>query len=546
MSTEALNDLIATLGFKMGLAELRYCQNCYNSQKMNKPTINELKIIDRVFYDNSTKPASYLAASFMTNDKLVADTYADLMARRNAVKPDYSAPCSLPEMIEILPKFLNRKSNGELTLFGGKYRNAEISIGGYKKIAETGIDESDCAAGIKFKTTSVEPAVTTGNIIYAVLKSFNDSCGFENRLDAFLACNEMQKQSKKTVLVEDKSIVTALSELGFGVQLITTHFERKDGCVSPFEHFANADSGILTFFNKPESVDMLLTAQLFGLRVVPIGFVVPTGTIEGISQAGERLSLNLSFLRSLSFARAIGCEADGTTPETEYSGSSVYINVNQNRYKMNSATCGGQNYYMAGFNSVLYSYSLCIASGTDVSSSMGVYTLPLKSPDDKAMGVSAELVLGAYRAQCEFEIADEKPTVTVGEKAMLRFHTLTKTSANIPTRFVGKDTNIYYLEPLYQQNGLPDFDDIRKLHGFIKNLVSKGNVLSIRPTTDDIDGVLEQMSGSVKPIRVHLGRLTSRVGGFIVESKDDLPGILVAKTPANELDQPLQSTAFNI
>ena len=546
MSTEALNDLIATLGFKMGLAELRYCQNCYNSQKMNKPTINELKIIDRVFYDNSTKPASYLAASFMTNDKLVADTYADLMARRNAVKPDYSAPCSLPEMIGILPKFLDKKSDGELTLFGGKYRNAEISVGGYKKIAETGIAENDCAVGIKFNATYPEPTVTNGNIIYAILKSFNDSYGFETRLDAFLACNEMQKQAKKTVLVENRSLVTVLAELGLGVQLITTHFERKDGCISPFEHFADADNGILTFFNKPESVDMLLTAQLFGLRVVPVGFVTPTGTIEGISQAGEHLSLNIPFLRTLSFANAVGCEADGKSPELTNSASSVYINVNQNRYKLNSATCGGTNYYMAGFNSVLYSYSLCIASGTDISSAMGVYTLPLKSPDDKAMGVSAELVLGAYRAQCEFEIADEKPTVTVGEKAMLRFHTLTKTTANVPAKFVGKGTNIYYLEPLYQQNGLPDFDDIRKLHGFVKALVNKGAALSILPTTDDIDAVLEQMSGNVKPVRVHLGKVTSRVGGFIVESKEDLPGILLAKTPSNEYERSANAGGFNL
>jgi len=530
LTTESLNELIETLGFKMGLPELRFCQNAFRNNRLNNPTINELKIIDRVFYDNFKRPSSALVASFMTNDKLVADTYADLMARRKAIDPDYSSPCSIPEMLGILPKYLGQKASYDISLFNGKHRNAELSACGYKKIAETGISTSDCAAGIKVKSANSN-SVSNGNIIYAILKSFNNFPDFENRLNAFLACGEMRKSAKKTVVFDDESIVTVISSLGHGVRLNTLHFEGKDGAVSPFEPLAEGDTGVITVFDKPESVDMLLASQLFGLRVVPIGHIAPQKTIDGIAQSGEHLSLSITFLHSLAFSRLTGCEADCEKPDIADSSSSVYINVNRDRYRMNSAVCGGENYYMAGFNSVLYSYSLCVASGAETPLASGTYTLPLNAPSEKDLGIATELALGAYRAECELELSDRSPKIEIDDKPSLCFHTLAKTSVGIPSKFVGKGSKIYYLEPVYQENGLPDFENLKQMHTYIKLLISRGAVLSIHPTTDDIDKTIEKMSDTVKPELIDSQKPISRYGGFIIESAQDIQGILIGTTP---------------
>lgn len=530
LTTESLTELIDTLGFKMGLPELRFCQNTFRNKRLNNPTINELKIIDRVFYDNSKRASASLVASFMTNDKKVADTYADLMARRKAIDPDYTAPCSVVDMLNILPKYLGRKTSGDISLFAGKDRNAELSACGFKKIAETGIADLDSAAGIKIKA-SAESSIANGNIVYAVLKSFNPYADFTNRLNTLLSCGEMHKSAKYTAVFDGESVITVLTRLGRGIKLNTLHYEGKDGCISPFEPLAEGDTGIITVFDKPESADMLLAAQLFGLRVIPLGYIATSESIDGIAQSGEHLVLSIPFLRSLAFSRPIGCEADGEKPDITDYNSSVYINVNKDRYRMNSAVCGGESYYMAGFNSVLYSYSLCVASGADSPVVASTYTLPLNTPTEKDLGKAVELVLGAYMAECEFELSDSAPKIEIGNTPSLSFHTLAKTSLGIPSRFVGKDTKIYYLEPQYSENRLPDFENLKQMHMYIKSLIARGVVLSIHPTTDDIDKTLAKMSDTVKPELISEQMPSSRYGGFIIESIENVQGQLIGRTP---------------
>ena len=530
LTTESLTELIDTLGFKMGLPELRFCQNTFRNKRLNNPTINELKIIDRVFYDNSKRASASLVASFMTNDKKVADTYADLMARRKAIDPDYTAPCSVVDMLNILPKYLGRKTSGDISLFAGKDRNAELSACGFKKIAETGIADLDSAAGIKIKA-SAESSIANGNIVYAVLKSFNPYADFTNRLNTLLSCGEMHKSAKYTAVFDGESVITVLTRLGRGIKLNTLHYEGKDGCISPFEPLAEGDTGIITVFDKPESADMLLAAQLFGLRVIPLGYIATSESIDGIAQSGEHLVLSIPFLRSLAFSRPIGCEADGEKPDITDYNSSVYINVNKDRYRMNSAVCGGESYYMAGFNSVLYSYSLCVASGADSPVVASTYTLPLNTPTEKDLGKAVELVLGAYMAECEFELSDSAPKIEIGNTPSLSFHTLAKTSLGIPSRFVGKETKIYYLEPQYSENRLPDFENLKQMHMYIKSLIARGVVLSIHPTTDDIDKTLAKMSDTVKPELISEQMPSSRYGGFIIESIENVQGQLIGRTP---------------
>ena len=537
LTGESLGELIDTLGFKMGLAELRFCQNAFRNNKLNNPTINELKIIDRVFYDNSKRHSSALIASFLTNEKLVADTYADLMARRKAVAPDYSAPCSIEDMLDILPKYLGQKASCNISLFGGKNRNAEISAVGYKKIAETGSGDLHCSAGINIKGASKATA-SNGNVIYAVLKSFNNFQDFENRLESLLSYSEVQKYAKQTLVFDDESVITLLAGFG-GVRLNTLHFEGKDGAISPFELLCEGDTGIITVFDKSESVDMLLTAQLFGLRVVPLGHITQSQTIDGISVSGEHLSLSIPFLRSLKISRPMVCEADAEKPNITDNSNSVYINVNGDKYRMNSAICGGENHFMAGFNSVLYSYSLCVASSANEPTGTGTYTLPLKFPTEKELGVAAEIVLGAYRAECELALSDTAPKIQIGSKPSLSFHTLSKISVAIPAKFVGKESKIYYLEPAYGEDGLPNFENLRQMHKYINSLAERGAVLSIHPTTDDIDTALKQMSETVTPRLIETQMPTSRYGGFIIESAEDIQGVLVGRISQESPQSPI-------
>ena len=128
LTNDSLRSLADALGLKMGLSELRFCLDYFKRERLPDPTVGELLTFDRVYADRSRRTNIPLIASFMTNDKTVAETYADLMTRRKAVEPDYTAPCSLPKLLEILPAYAYRDSNSdEVKLFTGKERFANAA-----------------------------------------------------------------------------------------------------------------------------------------------------------------------------------------------------------------------------------------------------------------------------------------------------------------------------------------------------------------------------------------------------------------------------------
>ncbi len=525
LTSDSLASLIDGLNFKMGLSELRFCQNFFRNERLNNPTIHELKIIDRVYYDHSRDPKTKLVAAFLTNDQTVADTYADLMARRRAVDPEYSAPCSVVDMLNILPEFLGRDSAetaAKLTLFGGKLRGIDAAVSGHRKIAEVGKG----ITAISLRKPHPKDRLEVGDVVYAVLKSFNDCEDFESRLEELAQSQEMISLYKKAVVINDQSIVGGLSRFELGTALNSKPFEGKDGCISPFEPLAEGDFGVLAVFNKTQASDMLVKAQELGLRVVTIGQLTKDKKISGASLAGETLTIDIKLLNSIAFSHPRRCEADGEKPQIEEESGSVYINLSGKRYRMNSAICGGDNYFMAGFNSVLHSYALCAASGATEVLGAGVYTLPLSDPDEKELGSSVELILGAYRAQCELGIVDVCPKIEIGDTPSLCFHTLAESPLGTPMKTSAQNTRVFYVEPARKESGLPDFKNLNALFDYVKKSAGDGKLSAVYPTCENLDADLEKMLEGAHEIQKNdFDAATAHHGGFLLA------------TTANSLDQ---------
>lgn len=548
LTQDALTSLSDALSLKMGLAELRFCQNYYKNERLANPTVDELKITDRVFYDRSKQASAFLIASFMTNDKTVADTYADLMVRRKAVTPDYSAPCSVREMLDILPSYIKAASGNEspeARLFSGKNRILDAAAQRHRKVVSNGEESSDSVIGVKIKNDRASAPVA-GDAIYAVLSSFNNTDGFNKQLEDFVSSAEALDAAKQIIALDGQCVITALAELNMGIRLNTMSYEARSASGFPFEHLTDSDRGVIITASKESAADMLIAAQEIGLRVILLGSLDSSNKITTTSTMGVKLSLNTGLLNALKFARPFGCEADGKENNTLPRESSIYVGINGKRYKFSGAAQGGKNAFVAGFNSVLYSYSLTIAGGESDIIGAGAYTLPLNEPTEKALGESVELILGAYRAQCEFGVCDYSPSIEYGESASLKFHTLSPTKSNIPAKICGKDTYIFYLEPIYLENGLPDFEDLKKMHGYIGKLINDGIILSIRPTGEDLIATLDKMSEDTCVEYLRRDELKSHVGGFIVETTQKIQGAFIAKTAPETLESTTESAHFSL
>lgn len=553
LSEESVISLIETLGFKMGLTELRFCQNYFKENATENPTIHELKIIDRVFYDSSVDPRFLAVASFATNDKTVANTYTDIMNRRRSVSPHYSEPCSLHEFLNILPSFFKgceKPLLSGVSLFGGKYKDIEAAASCCKKIA--GID--DCSAVISLKKSNRKSKVAEGDTLYAVLKSFNPFDDFEERLLALLQSSEMITASKGTFILKDCGIFTELAKLKFGVKLNTKSFEGKDGCVSPFEHFAEADLGSISVFDKSEAADMLVLAHDIGLRVVELGKLEKSDFIRGSSKDGETLSINKKLLRSVAFSSIVTAEADGETPSIEESAQSIYIIIDGKRMRMNTAVCGGENYFMAGFNTVVHAYALSAVSGATQTIGAGVYTLPLKNPTSKDVGRSLELILGAYRAQYELGIYDVCPQIIFGDAPSLSFHTLSDATLNPPSKTALAGSSIRYAEIEKTESGLPDTKAIKALYSLMNKLTAEQKVSAILPITDNINESLDKIIDSSDAVKKDTNGIKSSYGSILFATSDpnieiggeiaSIPSLFTEPTATQNTEYPSEAQQF--
>ena len=548
LTQDALTSLCDALSLKMGLAELRFCQNYYQNERLGNPTADELKITDRVFFDRSNQANGLLIASFMTNDKTVADTYADLMARRKAVNPDYTAPCSIREMLDILPTYIKAASGNEspeVRLFAGKNRVVETAASRHRKVVSNGEESSDSVIGVKIKNDRTTAPVA-GDAIYAILNSFNYSYNFDKQLEDFVASAEALSAAKQIIAIDGQCVITALAELNTGIRLNTMSYEARSASGFPFEHLTDSDRGVIITASKESAADMLIAAQEIGLRVILLGSLDNSKKISATSTLGVRLSLDTGLFNALKFARPFGCEADGNENLTPTKESSIYVGINGKHYKFSGASQGGKNAFMAGFNSVIYSYSLTIAGGESDIIGAGAYTLPLNNPTEKTLGESVELILGAYRAQCELGVCDYSPSIEYGESASLKFHTLSPTKSNIPAKICGKNSYIFYLEPIYLENGLPDFEDMKKMHRYIGKLINDGIILSIRPTGEDLIATLDKMSEDTCVEYLRRDELKAHVGGFIVETTQKIQGAYIAKTSTEALEVTSESSDFSV
>ena len=548
LTQDALTSLCDALSLKMGFAELRFCQNYYQNERLANPTVDELKITDRVFYDRCRQSSSLLIASFMTNDKTVADTYADLMARRKAVNPDYTAPCSVREMLDILPEYIKTASGNEspeVRLFSGKNRVIEAAASRHRKVVSNGEESSDSVIGVKIKNDRASTPMS-GDAIYAVLENFNSTYDFDKKVDDFVSSAEALAAAKQIIAVDGQCVITALAELNNGIRLNTMSYEARSASGFPFEHLADSDRGVIIIAGKESAADMLIAAQEIGLRVILLGSLDNSKKISATSTSGVRLSLDTGLLNALKFSRPFGCEADGKENGTPTRESSIYVGINGKRYKFSGAAKDGETAFMAGFNSVLYSYSLTIAGGENDIIGAGAYTLPLNTPTEKTLGESVELILGAYRAQCELGICDYSPSIEYGESASLKFHTLSSTKSNVPAKICGKDSYIFYLEPIYLENRLPDFEDLKRMHGYIGKLINDGIIISIRPTGEDLIATLDKMSEDTCVEYLRRDELKAHVGGFIVETTQKIQGAFIAKTAPEALEHISESTDFSI
>ena len=84
-SKEILSSMISEWGLSMSLRDLQYCQNQYRMRERRNPTVEELRLLDALYRKRTNKAERLGIRSFYTSDPIVAQTYADIIAKASAL-----------------------------------------------------------------------------------------------------------------------------------------------------------------------------------------------------------------------------------------------------------------------------------------------------------------------------------------------------------------------------------------------------------------------------------------------------------------------------
>lgn len=532
-SQDSLSALAGKLELSMGGFGLRLCQNFFRMQKRD-PRVEELRLLDGIAKDAYCRPDTLLLSEMTTESQVIADTFADLMTRRTRSQRAETKPLSLAALSGLMESWLTlhdprEPSAPDICVHFTPYRDLLLAADGYRRTASSGNEETDISIGIRTsKSADEKPPLKEGDYVYAVLSSKENDEPFLRTL-AELLTSPAANNIKTIKVAQGQSLLSLLVDVGRGMTVDPQKIAQ-DG-EKTLSVLTRPVFGSVFVASPERSADLLLEAQEAGLCVRRLARIVNGNTVCIVAD-GSVMAFPLEFLRSLTFSRLCSATVDQPSRGAiELSLSRIgACTISGKRNAVVKVDSSGSSPFRAALLSVIYALSHCVAAGADVVNATLASRLSLPHAH---MGESLSAILGLYRAQAEFALRGNAPRLMVCKEAQVSVSAVTM--APLPDTIVsdrasGNGTGIFYLDPLYTSDGIPDFADLKKLYGYIGALIADGKVLSIRPTGESLLTDLEEMSRDIVVEYIPDAPVPSHIGGFLVETNDNIEGILIAKT----------------
>lgn len=534
LTKEALAAISKKYDLRMSIFELRFCQQYYRSIKRD-PRMEELILLDSIVKEGYQKADSYLLSEMKTESDVIADTFADLMTRRSATQRAEKKPLSLSALAGLMETWINANDPdgqpaSDVSIRFSRYRDLLLAADGYQRTASSGNEDDDISIGVRARRHTNDKTVPAdGDYVYAILSREENDLPFLHTLAGFLSSSAVSNSVKLIKIAQNRSLLPLLAEINCGMTVHTETIAEAEG--TWLTSLTVPVSGAVFIASPKVSTDMLLEAQENGLRVHLLAKVNATDTVR-IKTEGKDISFPTEFLRSMTFSRLYSATVDDPkTGDVSVSLSRIgTCTLNGKRNAVVKVNATGSSPFRAALLGVICSLSHCVAAGADVTEVKLTAKLSLSA---NRTGENLGAILGLYRTQAEFALRGSAPTVSIEKDAHPSLCAVTLAplpNTTLSATASGNGTKIFYLEPLYTSDGIPDFDDLKKMYGYLGKLIADGRILAIRPTGEALLTDLEEMSRDVVVEYVPDSPVPSHIGGFLVETKDDIEGILIAKT----------------
>lgn len=451
------------LGLSMPMVFLTHCADFYRNHAKRDPYIEELKLLDRLASHMQKEPLSLALRELYTNDSCVAETYKDMMQKRNQLTPDASSPVTAKEAASLATNALLRAGkqaprisvtpftefkNGEprvsfLSLCKESPRKTDLFAlllpSEQERNDDSGLDRILCDHAFTQKIKSIRP-ISSGGILAALLRE----------------CDSFRVELDRLTPPDAPVSLSVLTEAYPNAYLIRIPREQEEAI---FYDAKERGVRILTFASVEKGCEMTLR-----------------------NQQKELFRLDTTFLRSLlaqrSFAAKLANEKDGTLSAPKQATPIKFTN---------SICCAESTSHpqSAFFANALYTALLAVIdqslAGCAYSDQRLSVCLRVPEKSNEASdSACVSILIGLYRLQAELGILAVDPLLVrdeaIASPALSVFAFGRGTP--LPTRLQDVGNSVYLLSIPAQESGLPDFGELRKLLNQLCDLRKNGDLIS--------------------------------------------------------------------
>lgn len=535
MDNRELENFLDQYSLTMSVAELRACRDHYRLLLHRSPKEDEIRLLDSLIGSERHQAKNLCLGEMTTESKLIADVFADVMARRPGVVEDLESPISLRQIADVANLYLNAAEKqvnpfSFSAAFFTKHRKLLLASSAYTSVASTGTLDNDISVGLKTALPDNEsPAI--GQHVYTIFATDDADETFEERLSNFLSLADARKHLYAVTPVINEGVLESLLRMADGLTFNMGAY--RDPLAPELLDLAAPAFGVAFAMKEASETVVLQLAQSMELRMRRVAAVVAGKTVTLRAKDQRTVTFYSDFLKNLTFPRAYSPTVvlpEGNAFDVELSRIGTCTLSKRKHAVIKTEACG-ENSFHAALYGVLYAFLHCVLIGASPLSTGIACHLTLPHASATRISESLAALLGLYKIQTEFELHGQPLCIDQGEQShpslsVVALAPLPKQST--PASAVGKESVIYYLEPLYTEDGIPDFADLKKMLDYVDKLNRDGHVLSAAPTSNDLAASLDSMSGDVRVTPVFDDNVRSRFGGILVESDIVLQGAVVA------------------
>ncbi len=489
------------LGLNMPLSMLAFCANYFKSHEKRDPAIEELAFFDLLNKKLENDPDALAITELMTNDAFVARTYNDIMQKRHALYPTAKKPIGIREAFFQASAYLMR--SGKESALQNLSASLETDVDRLVSESDnTAVSDGDTAIRLrKIRKEATEDR--DGDALLLLLSSPSENpAHYDMQANRLLANPDLTKKIKRVHRIGENGLLYELMQICKGVTLSLPRLSRH-GEPMPLSMLVNAYQGKYLVRMSEEDAIAFETAVLpMDLRAMRFAYTTSSERVDVIQEPTRRFSWSIDFLRALRPTRAVKALLTDEAPMADApichcpiaTNGSEYLSFSPTRKSdtlydgtLLTAIASSQpdkDFFKNALDTALTAVLTLSVSGCHYSEQRlaVALTLPQNLSDSRIAGESISTILGLYRLQAELGLPLITGTINALDHPthpqMATFALANGTPC--PIHWQNEGNYVYCVMPQLQQDGLPNFYELRNLLSYLADLRNRHVLQSAR------------------------------------------------------------------